>query len=54
MSEAIRHENVVVFDDRGIPSIMVRIERPKTEVTPAMFILGTETADAIYISKWHE
>ena len=52
MSETIRHENVVVFDDRGIPSIMVRIERPKTEVTPAMFILGTETADAIYISKY--
>lgn len=52
MSERIKHENVVVFDDRGIPSIMVRIERPKTEVTPAMFILGTETADAIYISKY--
>lgn len=52
MSEAIRHENVVVFDDRGIPSIMVRIERPKTEVTPAMFILGAGVADAIYISKY--
>ncbi len=52
MSEAIRHENVVVFDDRGIPSIMVRIERPKTEVTPAMFILGAKVADAILISKY--
>lgn len=52
MSERIKHENVVVFDDRGIPSIMVRIKRPKTKVTPAMFILGTETVDAIYISKY--
>lgn len=52
MGEIIRHENIVVFDDSGIPSIMVRIERPKTEVIPAMFRIGGKVADAIYISKY--
>lgn len=52
MSEAGKHRNVVVFDDRGIPSIMVRIERPKAAVTPEMFIIGGKEVDAIYISKY--
>lgn len=29
MSKATKHNNVVIFDDRGIPSIMCRFERPK-------------------------
>lgn len=52
MREAGKHRNVVVFDDRGIPSIMVRIERPKAAVTPEMFIIGGKEVDAIYISKY--
>ena len=31
MSEAIKHNNVAVFDDRGIPSIMVRFENPRAD-----------------------
>lgn len=38
MSEAIKHNNVVIFDDRGIPSIMVRFENPRAAVTPEMFM----------------
>ena len=51
MSEAIKHNNVVIFDDRGIPSIMVRFENPRVAVTPEMFIIGGKEVDAIYISK---
>lgn len=50
---AIDHNNVVIFDDRGIPSIMCRFERPKdAEEVPAVFRIGDEVADAIYISKY--
>ena len=53
MSKATEHNNVVIFDDRGIPSIMCRFERPKDAAeTPAMFKIGEHTADAIYISKY--
>lgn len=53
MRETTNHNNVVIFDDRGIPSIMVRIERPKdTAEIPAMFKIGDTVADAIYISKY--
>jgi hypothetical protein len=52
MSEAIRHNNVVIFDDRGIPSIMVRFENPRAAVTPPMFIIGGKEVDSIYISKY--
>ena len=46
-------DNVVIFDDRGIPSIMVRFERPQdTAEIPAMFRIGGKVADAIYISKY--
>ena len=45
--------NTIVFDEKGIPSVMVRIERPKdAAVTPEMFIIGGKEADAIYISKY--
>ena len=53
MSKTVEHNNVVIFDDRGIPSIMVRFMRPKdTEETPAMFRIGDKVVDAIYISKY--
>lgn len=53
MSKAVEHNNVVIFDDRGIPSIMVRFMRPKdAEETPAMFRIGDKVVDAIYISKY--
>lgn len=53
MSKATEHNNVVIYDDRGIPSIMCRFERPKDAAeTPAIFKIGEHTADAIYISKY--
>lgn len=53
MSKAVEHNNVMIFDDRGIPSIMVRFMRPKdTAEVPAMFKIGGEVVDAIYISKY--
>lgn len=46
-------DNVVIFDNRGIPSVMVRFERPQdTAEIPAMFKIGDIVADAIYISKY--
>lgn len=46
-------DNVVIFDDRGIPSVMVRFERPQdTAEIPAMFRIGGKVVDAIYISKY--
>ncbi len=53
MSKATEHNNVVIFDDRGIPSIMCRFERQKDATeTPAIFKIGEYMADAIYISKY--
>lgn len=53
MLNAVHHNNVVIFDDRGIPSIMCRYMRPQdAEETPAMFKIGDKVADAIYISKY--
>lgn len=50
---AVDHNNVVIFDDRGIPSIMCRFARPKdAEEVPAVFKIGDKVADAIYISKY--
>ena len=31
---AVNHNNVVIFDDRGIPSIMCRFVRPKDAEGP--------------------
>lgn len=43
---AVDHNNVVIFDDRGIPSIMCRFVRPKdTEEVPAVFKIGDKVAD---------
>lgn len=50
---ALDHNNVVIFDNRGIPSIMVRFKRPQDAAEiPAMFKIGDKVADAIYISKY--
>lgn len=51
--EPFREDNVVVFDNAGIPSIMVKFTRPQNveEIHP-MFIIGGEMYDEIYISKY--
>lgn len=46
-------DNVVIYDDAGLPSVMVKISRPKdTEKIHPMFIIGGEVYDEIYISKY--
>ncbi len=53
MINTTEHNNVMIFDERGIPSIMCRFERPKdTAEVPAMFKIGGRVVDAIYISKY--
>ena len=53
MGKETEHNNVVIFDDWGIPSIMCRFVRPKDAAeTPAIFKIGGHTADAICISKY--
>lgn len=52
---AVDHNNVVIFDDRGIPSIMCRFVRPKdTEEVPAVFKIGDKVADLFTDSKRRE
>ena len=53
MINPTEHNNVMIFDERGIPSIMCRFERPKdTAEVLAMFRIGGRVVDAIYISKY--
>lgn len=48
-----REDNVVVYDDAGLPSIMVKFTRPQdTEKVHPMFIIGGEVYDEIFISKY--
>lgn len=47
-----REDNVVVFDNSGLPSIMVRLTRPENEKVHPMFIIDGEVYDEIYISKY--
>ncbi len=51
--EFYREDNVVVFDNAGLPSIMVKFTR-KPDVKPIhpMFIIGGEVYDEIFISKY--
>lgn len=57
--EPVRADNVVVFDNAGLPSIMVRFSRMTNKelfggsdkVNP-MFVIGGEVYDEIYISKY--
>lgn len=49
----LHHNNVIIFDETGIPSVMCRFMRPVcAEEVPAVFRFGNEIADAIYISKF--
>lgn len=50
--EPFREDNVVIFDNAGLPSIMVRFTRPENEKIHPMFIIGGEVYDEIYISKY--
>jgi len=53
MGKPTEHNNVVIYDDRGIPSVMCRFVRSEdAEETPAIFKIGEHTADAVYISKY--
>ena len=48
-----REDNVVIYDDAGLPSIMVKFTRPKDAVKiHPMFIIGGELYDEIFISKY--
>ena len=52
---ALDHNNVVIFDDRGLPSIMCRFARPKdAEEIPAVFKIGDKVADAALRQKIQE
>ena len=55
----IRYENVVIFDDAGIPSIMVKFTKTTnkelfggSDKTHPAFIIGGKEYDEIYISKY--
>lgn len=51
--EYYREDNVVIYDDAGLPSIMVKFTRPEgTEQIHPMFIIGGEVYDEIFISKY--
>lgn len=48
-----REDNVVIYDDAGLPSIMVKFTRPQdAEKIHPMFIIGGEVYDEIFISKY--
>lgn len=51
--QVFREDNVVIFDNAGIPSIMVRYIRNKdAEKVHPMFKIGGDIYDEIYISKY--
>lgn len=51
--EYYREDNVVIYDDAGLPSIMVKFSRPKeVEKVHPMFIIDGEVYDEIFISKY--
>lgn len=51
--QVFREDNVVIFDNAGIPSIMVRYTRNKdAEKVHPMFKIGGDIYDEIYISKY--
>ena len=49
----MKHENVVLFDNAGLPSIMVKFtpEAGKPKPLDPIFKVCGRTAKAIYISK---
>lgn len=50
--EAFREDNVVIFDKAGLPSIMVKFTRNPDKPAHPMFVIGKETYDEVYISKY--
>lgn len=48
----MKHENVVLFDKNGLPSIMVKYTPDENKPLDPMFIIGGRRARAIYISKY--
>lgn len=50
--ELFREDNVVVFDNAGLPSIMVKFTRNPEVPTHPMFIIGGKTYNKIYVSKY--
>lgn len=48
----MKHENVVIFDKLGNPSIMVKYTPEAGKPVDPMFIIGKEEVEAIYISKY--
>lgn len=48
----MKHDNVVIFDKLGNPSIMVKYTPEAGKPVDPMFIIGNEEMEAIYISKY--
>lgn len=48
----MKHENVVLFDKNGLPSIMVKFTPDAEKPLDPMFMIGGRRAKAIYISKY--
>lgn len=50
--EPFREDNVVVFDNAGLPSIMVKFTRNPEAPAHPMFVIGGKTYNTLYISKY--
>lgn len=50
--DAFSEDNVVIFDNVGLPSIMVRFKRNPDKPVHPMFLIGGDIYDEIYISKY--
>lgn len=48
----MKHENVVLFDKLGNPSIMVKYTPEEGKEPDQMFVINNEIVEAIYISKY--
>lgn len=48
----MKHENVVIFDKTGLPSIMVKFTPEKGKLLDPMFVVCGKRAKAVYISKY--
>lgn len=50
--DTFREDNVVIFDNAGLPSIMVKFTRNPDKPVHPMFVIGGKTYDEVYISKY--
>ena len=48
----MKHENVVLFDNAGLPSIMVKFTPEEGKPLDPMFVICGRRAKAVYISKY--